>query len=37
LQQVADTIVRPGQRHSVTVDLSPNALQLLVLEPVGAK
>jgi hypothetical protein len=33
LQQVAATAVRPTQRHSVTVKLSPNALQLVTLEP----
>ena len=33
LQQVSETSVQPGQRHSTLVDLSPNALQLIVLEP----
>ena len=33
LQQVAATIVRPTERHSVSVNLTPNALQLVVLEP----
>jgi hypothetical protein len=33
LQQVSDTTVQPGQRHTVNVDLTPNALQLVVLEP----
>lgn len=37
LQQVAESVVKPGQRHSVTVELSPNALQLVVLELVGVK
>lgn len=34
LQQVSDTVVRPTNSHRVTLDLSPNALQLIVLEPV---
>lgn len=33
LQQVAATIVKPARRHSVPVDLTPNALQLVTLEP----
>lgn len=33
LQQVAATIVQPTRRHSLTVDLTPNALQLVTLEP----
>ena len=33
LQQVAATAVRQTRRHSVTVELSPNALQLITLEP----
>jgi hypothetical protein len=33
LQQVSDLVVKPGQRHRVTVELTPNALQLIVLEP----
>lgn len=33
LQQISETTVKPADRHSVTVDLSPNALQLVVLEP----
>ena len=33
LQQVAATTVRPTQRHRVSVDLTPNALQLVTLEP----
>jgi hypothetical protein len=37
LRQVANTVVRPGNRHSVTVDLSANALQLVILEPAGAR
>lgn len=37
LQQVAETRVRPGARHRVTVNLTPNALQLIVLEPVVRK
>lgn len=37
LQQVADTVVRPGQQHSMTVNLSANALQLILLEPTGSQ
>lgn len=37
LQQVSDTRVKAGQRHSVTIDLPANALQLIVLEPEGAR
>lgn len=37
LQQVAETKVKPAQRHSVTVELSPNALHLVVLEPGGSR
>lgn len=33
LQQVSADMVSPGQRHSVGFVLSPNALQLVVLEP----
>jgi hypothetical protein len=33
LQQVSNVVVRPTVRHRVTVELSPNALQLVVLEP----
>ena len=33
LQQVDETIVEPGKQHSVTVELTANALQLIVLEP----
>ena len=33
LQQVSATTVQPARRHSVTVDLTPNALQLITLEP----
>lgn len=33
LQQVSETVVKPGGGNSVTVDLSANALQLIVLEP----
>lgn len=35
LQQVSETTVKPSQRHSVSVDLTPNSLQLVVLEPAG--
>lgn len=37
LQQVSDTPMRRGSRHRVTVELTPNALQLVVLEPAGSK
>lgn len=36
LQQVANTVIRAGERHSVTVELTANALQLIVLEPAGS-
>jgi hypothetical protein len=36
LQQVSDTTVQPRQRHTVNVDLTPNALQVIVLEPAGS-
>jgi hypothetical protein len=32
LQQVSETLVKAGRRHSLNVDLGPNALQLIVLE-----
>jgi hypothetical protein len=32
LQQISETTIEPGKQHSVTVDLSANALQLVVLE-----
>ena len=32
LQQVSATLVTPRQRHSVSIDLTPNALQLVTLE-----
>lgn len=32
LQQISETTIKPGKQHSVTVDLSANALQLVVLE-----
>jgi hypothetical protein len=35
LQQVTNAIVKPGQRHTVSVELTPNALQIVVLEPAG--
>ena len=35
LQQVSDLVVQPGDRHSLAVDLTANALQLIVLEPAG--
>jgi hypothetical protein len=34
LQEVASARVRSGDRHRVTIQLSPNALQLVILEPV---
>jgi hypothetical protein len=37
LQQVSDVVVRPAVRRRVTVDLSANALQLVVLEPTNTK
>lgn len=33
LQQISATVVKPGGQHSLAVELSPNALQLIVLEP----
>ena len=33
LQQVGETVVRPRAGHSLTIDLTPNALELIVLEP----
>ena len=33
LQQVSDMVIQSGDAHSVTVDLTANALQLVVLEP----
>ncbi|CAN7629365.1 glycosyl hydrolase [Phenylobacterium sp. LjRoot225] len=33
LQQVSESVIKPGNGHSVTVDLTANALQLVVLEP----
>lgn len=32
LQQVSESVIEPGKEHSVAVDLSPNALHLVVLE-----
>ena len=32
LQQVSETSIKPGGQHSVTLDMSANALQLIVLE-----
>ncbi|WP_439133317.1 GH39 family glycosyl hydrolase [Pseudomaricurvus sp.] len=34
LQLVSESVVQPGKSYKVPVDLSPNALQLIVLEPV---
>lgn len=36
LQMVSETITSPARRHRLTIDLSPNALQLVVLEPAAA-
>ncbi len=33
LQQVGEAVVKPNGRHRVTIDLTPNALELVVLEP----
>lgn len=33
LQQVSESVLEPSTRHSVSVDLTANALQLVVLEP----
>ena len=33
LQQVSATMLRPTQRYSIPINLTPNALQLVVLEP----
>jgi hypothetical protein len=33
LQLVGDEVVIPGRAHSVTVDLAPNAIYLILLEP----
>lgn len=33
LQQVSATVLEPRRQHSVEVDLTPNALQLVILEP----
>jgi len=37
LQQVAERTLRPSARHVETIDLGPNALELIVLEPARAK
>lgn len=36
LQQISETTLRPERTYSVTIDLTPNALQLVVLEPSGS-
>jgi hypothetical protein len=36
LQQVGERVVRPGRGNRVTVELTPNALELVVLEPVAS-
>ncbi len=36
LQQISDTTIKAGKQHRVAVDLSANALQLVVLEPADA-
>ncbi|MBK6739896.1 MAG: hypothetical protein IPG64_19570 [Haliea sp.] len=33
LQQVAETLVKPGEQHSLSVELTANALWLVLLEP----
>lgn len=33
LQQVSETALKPGRNESLTVELTPNAFQLIVLEP----
>lgn len=35
LQQVSSTAVAPAKQHSTSVELTPNALQLIILEPTG--
>jgi hypothetical protein len=35
LQQVGQSTVRPGRGNRVTVELTPNALELVVLEPMS--
>ena len=35
LQPVGDDVVTPGRAHSLTVDLDPNAIYLIVMEPVS--
>ena len=37
LQQVSETTIVPGDRHQMTFDLTPNALQLVTLELEGRK
>jgi hypothetical protein len=37
LQQVSEIRVRPRTRHRITLQLSPNALQLIVIEPERAR
>lgn len=36
LQQVSDSGILPGSTHKVSIELTANALQLVVLEPAGA-
>jgi hypothetical protein len=33
LQQVSSAAVAPTERHSTAIELTPNALQLIILEP----
>jgi hypothetical protein len=33
LQMTSQSVIRPGATHRVTSQLSPNALELIVLEP----
>jgi hypothetical protein len=37
LQQVAEATVSPPVRHALTIELTPNALELVVLEPARGK
>jgi len=37
LQQISRSVLPPHQRHSITIELTPNALELIVLEPVSGR
>lgn len=37
LQQVAETVVTPSASHRLSIELTPNALELVVLDPVGGR